>query len=102
MKLPELLAPAGTLAIAEAAFDNGADAVYIGVGTLNLRAHSPNFLFEDLDELLTIAHSRQKKVYAAFNTMPDESMLEEVLGSLRAFDKLKNRMDALIVSDPGV
>jgi putative protease len=102
MKLPELLAPAGTLAIAEAAFENGADAVYIGVGTLNLRAHSPNFLFEDLDELLSIAHAQHKKVYAAFNTMPDESMLEEVRCSIRAFDKMKNRMDALIVSDPGV
>jgi putative protease len=102
MRLPELLAPAGTLAIAEAAFINGADAVYIGVGTLNLRAHSPNFLFEDLDELLSLAHTQHKKVYAAFNTMPDESMLEEVRSTIRAFDKLKNRMDALIVSDPGV
>lgn len=102
MNLPELLAPAGTLAIAEAAFENGADAVYIGVGNLNLRAHSPNFLFEDLDELLSIAHAQHKKVYAAFNTMPDESMLEEIRSSLRTFDKLKNRMDALIVSDPGV
>jgi putative protease len=102
MRLPELLAPAGTLAIAEAAFVNGADAVYIGVGTLNLRAHSPNFLFEDLDELLSLAHAQHKKVYAAFNTMPDEAMLEEIRNSLRAFDKLKNRMDALIVSDPGI
>ncbi len=102
MRLPELLAPAGTLSIAETAFENGADAVYIGVGTLNLRAHSPNFLFDDLDDLLTLAHDQHKKVYAAFNTMPDESMLEEVQSSLRAIDKLKNRMDALIVSDPGV
>jgi putative protease len=102
MKLPELLAPAGSLSIAQAAFDNGADAIYIGVGTLNLRAHSPNFRFEDLDELLLDAHSRKKKVYAAFNTMPDEPMLDEIRRSCYTIGKLKNRVDAFIVSDPGV
>jgi putative protease len=102
MKLPELLAPAGTLSIAEAAFDSGADAVYVGVGTLNLRAHSPNFQYEDLDELLHSAHSQGKKVYAAFNTMPDESMLSDIQKACEAVTRLKNKVDAFIVSDPGV
>lgn len=102
MTVPELLAPAGSLAIAEAAFDNGADAVYAGIGTLNLRAHSPNFHLEDLDELLQIAHSRGKKIYAAFNTMPDESMLSDIRKSCREIKLLNHNLDAFIVSDPGV
>jgi putative protease len=102
MTVPELLAPAGSLAIAEAAFDSGADAVYIGIGTMNLRAHSPNFHLEDLDELLQIAHSRGKKVYAAFNTMPDESMLSDVRKSCEEIKLLRYSIDAFIVSDPGV
>jgi putative protease len=55
MKKPELLAPAGTFECAEAAFLQGADAVYIGIGKLNLRAHSPNFSIDDLPELLDLS-----------------------------------------------
>jgi hypothetical protein len=40
IRKPELLAPAGSFSVAEAAFDHGADAVYIGLGQFNLRAHS--------------------------------------------------------------
>ncbi|MBN1600083.1 MAG: U32 family peptidase [Chitinispirillaceae bacterium] len=102
MTVPELLAPAGSLSIAEAAFDSGADAVYAGIGALNLRAHSPNFHLEDLDELLQIAHSRGKKIYAAFNTMPDETMLSDIRKTCEEIKSLRHNIDAFIVSDPGV
>lgn len=102
MKIPELLAPAGTLPIAQAAFDHGADAVYIGIGKFNLRAHSPNFQIEDVKELLSDAHRRGKKVYVALNTMPDENTLREIVEYLSIIKTQKLLIDAFIVSDPGV
>jgi putative protease len=102
MNIPELLAPAGTFPIAQAAFDNGADAVYIGIGKFNLRAHSPNFLPSDVDELLDDAHRRGKKVYATLNTMPDDASIVDIVSTLNQLKLGRHRLDAFIVSDPGV
>ena len=97
-----MLAPAGNFAIAEAAFDHGADAVYVGIGQLNLRAHSPNFSVEDFSELMDMAKSRGKKVYAALNIMPDTERLALVRELLKQIEKGAGIPDAFIISDPGV
>ena len=102
MNTPELLAPAGDFAIAQMAFDHGADAIYIGVGQLNLRAHSPNFAVDDLPELLQTAAKRNKKVYVALNIMPDDRRLNEVESTLHSIKNLGVLPDAFIISDPGV
>ena len=102
MKLPELLAPAGNFAIAEAAFDYGADAVYVGLGQLNLRAHSPNFSVEGLSELIELARTRRKRVFAALNIMPDSRRLKLVEETLVQLQRGDCAPDALIISDPGV
>lgn len=100
--IPQLLAPAGNFAIAEMAFDHGADAVYIGVGQLNLRAHSPNFAVQDLSELLDTASKRNKKVYIALNIMPDDYRMDLVEQTLLSISRLDSFPDAFIISDPGV
>lgn len=102
MTAPELLAPAGNFAIAEMAFDHGADAVYIGVGQLNLRAHSPNFAIEDLAELLDTAAKRNRKVYIALNIMPDDQRMNQVADTLQRISALNFLPHAFIISDPGV
>jgi len=102
MKSPELLAPAGTFENAEAAFIHGADAVYIGIGQLNLRAHSPNFTIEDIPELLNLARTNNKKVYAALNLMPDQSKIAAIKDVLNQLKDKNCAPDAFIVSDPGV
>ena len=52
MKKPEILAPAGDFTCLQAAIDAGADAVYFGLGTFNMRARSGvNFKVEDLAEI---------------------------------------------------
>ena len=49
---PEILAPAGDFTCLQAAIDAGADAVYFGLGTFNMRARSGvNFKIEDLPEI---------------------------------------------------
>lgn len=102
MIIPQLLAPAGNFAIAEMAFDHGADAVYIGVGQLNLRAHSPNFTVLDLPELMSVSYKRNKKVYIALNIMPDDSRMHLVEDTLQKITAQGALPDAFIISDPGV
>lgn len=102
MKKPQLLSPAGSFDIAEAAFDYGADAIYAGIGQFNLRAHSPNFLIEDLPELMNLAKNRGKLVYVAMNIMPDQHQLLEVEKMLKKIVKINVFPDAVIISDPGI
>jgi U32 family peptidase len=102
MNRPELLAPAGNFICAEAAFNHGADAIYIGVGQLNLRAHSPNFAIEDLPELMNLSRQYKKKVYVALNVMPDQKSISLVSEMLLSIKKNGSPPDAFIISDPGV
>lgn len=102
MKKPELLAPAGTFDCAEAAFNHGADAIYIGIGQLNLRAHSHNFTVDDLPELLRLSNKLDKKVYVALNLMPDQNKMPVVQNTLKSIKSTGCIPDAFIISDPGV
>jgi U32 family peptidase len=102
MKLPELLAPAANIECAQAACDHGADAVYVGLGTLNLRANAENVDADGLQAIIEIVKSRGKKVYAALNIMPDDKRLAEIDALLCGLSKRKTLPDAFIVSDPGV
>ena len=97
---PELLAPAGNLLSAIVAFENGADAVYVGLSKFNARERADNFTFEDLSKLLCFAHKNDKKVYVAFNTLVKESELPEAAEFLANLSEFKP--DALIVQDLGI
>jgi len=99
---PELLAPAGSFACAEAAFTHGADAVYAGIGKFNLRAHSPNFEPDEFGELLKLASISNKRVYGALNIMPSDEMLAPLEETLRQLAAAKSLPAAFIISDPGV
>ncbi len=96
----ELLAPAGSLAVALAAFDAGADAVYCGTKKFNARERSENFSVEELSRLIAFAHRNGRKVYVTFNTIVREREIEEAARVLAELDAL--RPDALIVQDLGV
>ena len=45
-KKPEILAPVGTLEMAQAAVHNGADAIYVGLPGFNARGRTENFTLE--------------------------------------------------------
>ena len=98
--MAELLAPAGNLACALAAFDAGADAVYAGLKKFNARERTENFSPEELSKLLAYTRRHGKKVYITFNTLIKEEELEEAYNFLALLDEL--RPDALILQDPGV
>lgn len=99
-KLPELLAPAGNLACALAAFDAGADAVYAGLKRFNARERTENFSEEELSRLLAWTARNSKRVYITFNTLVKESELDEAAEILSRLEEL--RPDALIVQDLGI
>ena len=98
MKKPEILAPAGDFTCLQAALDAGADAVYFGLGTFNMRARSGvNFKIGDLPEIA--ARCGRVKRYLTLNAIMFEGETEEVERTIVA---AKPFVDAFIVSDWGV
>ena len=95
---PEILAPAGDFTCLAAALQAGADAVYFGLGTFNMRARSGiNFKVEDLGEIA--ARCGRVKRYLTLNAIMFESEADEVEKLIVA---AKPYVDAVIVSDWGV
>ena len=99
MTKPEILAPAGDFTCLQAALDAGADAVYFGLGTFNMRARSGvNFKVEDLPEIARRCGDRVKR-YLTLNAIMFESELAKVEETIVA---AKPYVNAFIVSDWGV
>lgn len=96
----ELLAPAGDFDTALAAFEAGADAVYLGLDSFSARAYATNFSFESYADLLRYARAKDKKVYVTMNTLLDENQLGEAERMLERLDKL--RPDGIIMQDLGL
>ena len=96
---PEILAPAGDFTCLQAALDSGADAVYFGLGTFNMRARSGvNFKVEDLPEIARRCGDRVKR-YLTLNAIMFEDEMETVERTIVA---AKPYVDAFIVADWGV
>lgn len=77
MHHPELLIPAGNLEKLHTAELYGADAVYVGVPGLSLRAKSAEISIADLAAVVHEAHSKDIKVYAAVNTFARNADMEQ-------------------------
>ena len=98
---PEILAPAGDTSSALAAFAAGADAVYLGLKHFSARMTADNFSTLELSRLVDLAHSEDRKVYVALNTLLKP-------GDLSAAGRLIKRVclgaapDGLIVQDLGI
>ena len=97
---PEILAPAGDFVCLQAAIDAGADAVYFGLGTFNMRARSGvNFAETDLPEVARRCRAAGVKAYLALNAIMFEGEIAEIERTIAA---AKPHVDAFIVSDWGV
>jgi len=96
----ELLAPAGSFETALAAFEYGADAVYLGLDAFSARASAVNFSPAELADLLAVSRAKRRKVYVTFNTLLADSELPEAVEKLAILEELAP--DALIVQDLGV
>ena len=99
-KQVELLAPAGSYESMTAAFQAGADAVYIGGRQFGARAFADNTTDEQLLSAIDYAHLQGKSLYLTVNTLVKENELDGLIEWLRPF--YENGLDAAIVQDLGV
>ncbi len=100
MRRPELLIPAGNLEKLRTAILYGADAVYVGVSGLSLRANQAEFGMEDLEAGIGEAHRKNVKVYGAINIFAKNNDLPLAERLIKELEEIG--MDGLIISDPGI
>ncbi len=98
---PELLAPAGSLAMLDTAFAFGADAIYAGQPRYSLRARNNEFgSLENLKLGIDRAHALGKQFYLVSNVFPRNAKLKSYLADMAPVVALAP--DALIMADPGL
>ena len=96
----ELLSPAGSPEALTAAVQNGADAVYLGLGDFNARRNAKNFTEADLAPAVAYCHLRGVKVYLTLNTLLTDRELPAAAEQARRAAQLG--ADAVLVQDLGV
>ncbi len=97
----EIMAPVGSYEALAAAIQAGADAVYFGVGRLNMRsASAANFTLDDLAKIVATAHAAGVKTYLTVNTVVYE---DEIAAAHEVIDCAKREgVDAIIATDMAV
>ena len=100
-KTPELLAPAGSLAMLDTAFGFGASAIYAGQPRYSLRVRNNDFgELPVLADGIQRAHALGKKFYVVANIYPHGAKIKTFIKDIAPVIALGP--DALIMSDPGL
>ena len=98
--MPELLAPAADESMITAASQGGADAVYFGVSSLNMRQGARNFHVDNLKQLVERCHELDLLAYLTVNTIVYDSEIDQMNSILDKAAEAK--VDSLICWDPAV
>lgn len=97
----EVMAPVGSRESLAAALEAGADSVYFGIESLNMRAHSASrFTITDLREIASVCAERGVKTYLTVNTIiydDDMVMMRRICDAA-----LQAGISAVIASDVAV
>lgn len=97
----KIMSPVGSWESLQAAIQGGADAVYFGVGKLNMRSRSAaNFQIEDIEQVVKVAHDAGVQVYLTANIVVYDSEIGEIHSLLDTARKAG--VDAVIASDMAV
>ena len=100
MKIPELLAPAGSMEHLKIAINAGASSVYLSGKNYGARKFAQNFTLDEIHEAIKLAHLHNVRVYVTVNTLIKESELESVLNYLNELYAIG--VDAVLVQDLGL
>ena len=95
------MSPVGSYESLQAAIQGGANAVYFGVGKLNMRSRSAaNFTVEDLGRICSTAHAAGVRTYLTVNTIIYNNEIEEMHALVDAAKEAG--VSAVIASDMAV
>ena len=97
---PILLAPAGDPTAAVTALESGADAIYVGLKGWSRGGAKGELTSEELQEVLSAAHARSRRVRVALNTIPGHTERRYLVG--RVAELIGWGIDGVIVNDPGL
>ncbi len=98
--MPELLAPVRDEVSFRAAVTAGADAVYFGLGQLNMRVNSKGIDLAILPDIVNFAHDNNVKVYITLNVIVYDDELTDIDELL--LECARAGIDAIICWDPAV
>lgn len=100
MKTIELLAPAGSPEALDAAVNEGADAVYLGLKNFNARLRTSNFAYSQFEGALKSLHRMGKRIYVTVNTVFEQREADRMYQFLKYLASVGP--DGIIVQDFGV
>ena len=96
----ELLSPAGSPEAVIAAVQNGADAVYMGIGQFNARRGAKNFNAEEFEKAVRYCRIRGCKTYVTMNTLVGDREMKDAVELARMVSEVG--ADAILVQDLGL
>jgi len=97
----ELMAPVGSYETLIAAIQGKADAIYFGIGKLNMRSKSTNnFTVNDLEKIVGICKQNNLKAYVTVNTVMYDNDIAEMKETINACKQFG--VHAIIASDLAV
>jgi putative protease len=100
IKRPEILAPVGNQTMLAAAAEAGANAVYFGVKTLNMRATAGNFELSQMKKITKLCHDAGLMAFLTLNVIVYDAEMEKVR---RVIHEAKEaNIDAIIAWDMAV
>ena len=98
---PEITAPVGSWESLSAAIQAGADSVYFGIGSMNMRSRSSiNFTLHDLVKICRICSKNGVSTYLTLNTVIYDREMKEMRKIVDSAKK--NGISAIIASDQAV
>lgn len=100
IRIPELLAPAGSPEAFHAAIAAGADAVYLSGKKFGARQFAQNFTEKEIVDAVTFAHTRGVKVYVTVNTLVHDRELSHIGEYLLWLYEIG--VDAVLIQDIGI
>ncbi|MDA3128473.1 U32 family peptidase [Aliibacillus thermotolerans] len=95
----KIIATAASAEQGKALLEVGVDMLYVGEDAFGLRLPT-SFSRAEIETMVEIAHSQNKKVVVAVNALMHNDRIEKVVSYLQFLEKC--RVDAITVGDPGV